>query len=421
MEKDRIVYPRYLGRESLMITIDRLPPSAVKAVIVNNEARDMLPREHHSLLNPDLLTSMATMTTLRDYEIENQRSVCTMYDECRSLPVMEFTKPITYHDGIMASYVTVKGTHVSGLKHANAHMESRVRRPSSQPEGFFGDSDCAEDISNTNALLASGMKCSLDLGYLILDARRVKEFLRESWEKNDFDFSTIEYNLEKVGENKDVVAMIVRLNGTRFRLENNVHKTMVPESASEVQFRRGAAYLFSESFTRKRFEEYSENGDISIERIQEVLKTIAYPHQRHNKFLSPKEASYAVRAIYAMAYTEVLGLALATQERKFRLSLYNYPGNSQGKDIDSSMMFYDFEGDGFNDGATDNEEKINHLAVRSASLVEAIVRDYIKHMLALDMFPSGKPQQPSALVTSAKIKSELIAASPEELSGVEVK
>ena len=224
---EHIKYPGILAQKSVEVYTLPVPNEAIKTVVVNSEARQFLPKEYHFLLNPDTLISFGVMSVHPLSPSQNKRRVSTTYEEGRVVPVAEFQNPIPYADNILASFVTAKGTHVSGFHYANSVDNGFVERGIS-PLGFFGDKDSSYDTSTSNMLLSKGARASLSLGYLILDTRKVYDFLVKNWPSSNFEFDNIANNLryfsienkaQRVGHKiKDNLAIEFRLTGSRHRL-----------------------------------------------------------------------------------------------------------------------------------------------------------------------------------------------------------
>jgi hypothetical protein len=354
-----------------------LPSSCITSVVVNSEAREFLPREYHHLLSTDSLTQMCTMSVRKRPVgiLSRSREIHATYEEGRTMPVAEFEDPIPYGPGILGTYISAKGVHISGRKYENAiklGLNTDV-----EPQGFFGDYDSAIDTYISNRYLEDGVRTSLSLGYVILNSSETERFLLQNWKSFFFKTDPIKWHIDMLRRNEDQMAIQFRIGGTRDRLESTHSR---PPNADLRKYResflRGAELLYYESFINESFSEYADFSGITIREIREALKDLALRKRE------TKNQETILKTVEGIIGTEAAKIALAQAKANYPSYMVinsNWGSVYAPKDIDSSLICYDFESHGIS--GMDNLFYPREVVLNgSAHTASNVLHTYIKQL-----------------------------------------
>lgn len=366
--------------QPIKVNYKLLPREAIEEVVVNDEAFSWLPQRFHCLLDKDNLLSMRVVT-VPPKENVSLRSTTVNYQEGRAIPVAQLEEPLIYPGGV-ATYISAKGVNLSGPYY---HDLTNIQKEH-DPIGFFGDSDCISDIAGSNRFLAEGGRVALSLGYLVIDSVKLGKTLKANWKR--YNYQEILNRIEMVERNNDNLAIHIRLGGTRHRLrstdvikEKKYFKDNSPHIRNEI---RKGADLLVQSVNMPTFNDYCQLGNLSASEVADVFKAI-----RDRNMLDNKQVYVIKSFILGFALSEASKLARAIIKSNYNTSLFYYPSNAGSKDVDTSLMIYDFESFGkctMKKHVTDLDEK-RKLSTRCANWGAGIAVHYLQNLSTFRYIP----------------------------------
>lgn len=210
----------YLGKvEEKYPMLEEYPVTPLEPAIVdievNNEASSFLPPDFQYLCTPEFIAQCAVMTC-PDNEYTTAYT-CTPIHWRRSLTPIKISSPqangITYGENIHAGIVQSKGNLYCGASYGNKGLIAQA-----DPWGYFGSQEAALESDIANKLISCGFPAGLVLGTCILDPDILKDHINEVYSSNPDLALSLTINLQKVIDNGDVPAVMVRLTDTYSRL-----------------------------------------------------------------------------------------------------------------------------------------------------------------------------------------------------------
>lgn len=193
-------------------------------IVVNKTARDLLPNKDKYLASEDFFKDTALMTAPPNHSTAVH--ISPRYWN-RALTVAGDNIP--YNDQI-GRFIMLKGTSYSGKSYGN--MQSRF---TDMPWGFFGLNEAKKELDIGNALLTTGFRASLPLGFAILKYNMLKATIEHIWRDSPKLRDNIIERLTIIEENKDVPAILGRVTGSTMRIgEYEINKNNFFEAVQSL-------------------------------------------------------------------------------------------------------------------------------------------------------------------------------------------
>jgi hypothetical protein len=234
-----------------------MPPSAcLGEPHINEKAREFLADDMKWLASKEALLSLSMMTVSSKSDADR---ILTQRMSGRSTVVRHGR--IEYADNV-GGIVIEKGGWLSGRELTNKSISY------STPWGLYGLKDSMGDIKISNALIESGFKSALSLGYVPLNPEKTEEWLLSKFKEDTDMKGRINRSFSIVKNNGDIPVLDFRVGGVEYRIGTVLFGSK-NTSFTEKAFLAHSAKLLKEEMIKfpKRYKENLSNP----EKIEDYL------------------------------------------------------------------------------------------------------------------------------------------------------
>lgn len=170
------------GRAIVATTV-RIPHEVITDVVINPKTRDFLSDLHRPIASNENLLNIVRVTVPHNFfdnsnEYDPKR-ILTPHSHGRSIPLAYGGVP--YAGRLLGQTVDGKGGLINGKYYAISDDHPINVDWHVDPLGFFGNSDAQMELDVSNLLIEAGGRCSLVIGYVVMDPDRLADFIGKTW------------------------------------------------------------------------------------------------------------------------------------------------------------------------------------------------------------------------------------------------
>jgi hypothetical protein len=228
-------YPEMTAVDASVVAVELFPREYIE-VVVNDQARDMLPKSLKHLASPEYLSAACYVTV--PLTSSHKKRVLVANSWKRALPIGYGEIPYGH---IVGSTVMSKGGWISGS--ALSHLEE-LTTMHGNPWGLFGEHDANVEANISNALLDTEFRSSLTLGYAALNAEKFQAFLVAKWKNHPHAQTLIKSGFEMLEKHRQEPVQLFRVTGVTERV--HVHTVWSHGPSKRAEFRRAAKALIAQ-------------------------------------------------------------------------------------------------------------------------------------------------------------------------------
>ncbi len=242
------------------IFAEPLPQEIVGRVVINEKAKVWLDKRYHHLLDPKTFKSNCYVAVP---EKNAQRAFDTPTDWERAVAIELGAFPYkTYVGGVYMG----KG----GLRWGRSYMSTDVKF---DPWGFFGHQDAEFETRCSNALLESGGRAGLALGYAFIKPDEYMYYINQKFEDYPDVRKVLIAGLDLVRTNGDQPVYFQRITGVRTRI-HHAHVSL-NEHAFNAELKSVSSNLLLESkLFSSAFKLHYLQDRIGLSQVQRVLSEL---------------------------------------------------------------------------------------------------------------------------------------------------
>ena len=282
----------------------------IEDIHVNPMAAGILPRSHRYLASEDFLLDHAVLSALP------QNSTATYISHpnwTRALVSGQVNVPYNNQFG---RYIMSKGNSSTGKEYGGVPYTTYK-----EPRGFFGAKDAAKELVVGNQLLEAHFRASLPLGYIVLDQDKLHNQIGRLWAEEPELRKNIQHQLAIVETNGDLPAILVRLTGSRNRLDDYMYEfnfqemiaglSTLPKFPQDVITTLCEGKLVSEDDMNRIAQSFNILLEGNVSALWKVMPTLRNHSSFPNLLTYPKDldATYSVQdyeeAIEKMGETSI--------------------------------------------------------------------------------------------------------------------
>lgn len=327
-------YSKYLPslethyHESVQVRVSEVPGSLITDAWVNPLALDSLQGPAKQYACEDYFIQSARLSVPRTFAAESRY---VPLSHGRVLPVGYDVIP---YESMIGTVIQSKGNWFSGAKYAKyEYLYPHVDKFC----GIETQWDADGDIEVSNALIPHEFRAALILGYVVLDERKMEQWLCDNWLSADFSTNNlveqIFHNIREADYGPPVIAF--RVGGTLPRIINNLYPDEQQIRTFQQHLRHGAiTHLLELEHGSEGIKRAIQLSGQPMEKVRDTLISIVESNplpmshiDRHNEFLCAIIALNAYAVYQATQYTTNLS--------------FEASDIGSAKDTDTALVWYD--------------------------------------------------------------------------------
>ena len=196
----------FIPKEAVLMGVEAAPRSIISDIVVNDAARELLPKDVQYLASPDYFAKNILMSVPAG---EAPHHILSPVTSGRCVPVAFGVIPF---GDKLGRVISGKGSWVSG----NLVQGDDFDFVGLRHAGLLSVEGAKYDTNLSNALLADGFRSSLHLGYCVFNGPELKSWIRQKWANKSLS-SKIDSSFAQLDKDLGDPAYLFRIGGSTER------------------------------------------------------------------------------------------------------------------------------------------------------------------------------------------------------------